>query len=612
MTTRSERFTLECKLLGYNINNLPPTIDEFLTNPEYLGEVLGNSLFDYWRVKLREVFPDEIHSSKPYLMLTGGIGIGKSYVVRIVALYNLCRLLYLEDFRAFNIDTSKGLSFYFLHRKATDARSEFVEQIQSWIERSPFFSQHKQRINEILRYEAHGSTANRGNVIIGKDIFFSALSEVNFIKNQALANQLISDAFRRVMSRFSNVFPYFAHIVLDSSVGTFGSVTSQFAERYQDQIVMLGDCSWIVKAGRVPYFLQGSFLVYCGNAVSEAAIIPESYQPGETKYDPIPAEIQPVDGAKYSDALRRAYNAAYTTNGTELSTEQQLDILIRDGYVVKVPAELYLDFSRDLTRSIQDHIGKETVSSLDYFKDKTRLGKAMTVEQTHDDVIILPYDSGFEIPSELTQQIERLDKTRDYCVRVDLGIVSDLTGLAICSAIDPGDKKLFYEVGLCVGIGRKKGEETIISSVRDLIVAICKQIKVVSVTFDSYQSRGTIQDLKRLGINASVLSVDRDESPYFLLRELVLTERVKLPNNKLLTKELSELQATNKAPDHTELGSKDLADAVCGVVFDVNRRTSLLTAQSSTNDPLLVLAGSEPGDNDDGISKLLAKFGLRR
>lgn len=91
---------------------------------------------------------------------------------------------------------------------------------------------------------------------------------------------------------------------------------------------------------------------------------------------------------------------------------------------------------------------------------------------------------------------------------------------------------------------------------------------IMSATLDGWQSIDTKQALEVGGIDSAILSMDRTEEPYRLLRSLVEEGRVQMPFSGLLRRELLYLQQDPKRRkvDHPPSGSKDLADAVCGAV----------------------------------------------
>ncbi len=91
---------------------------------------------------------------------------------------------------------------------------------------------------------------------------------------------------------------------------------------------------------------------------------------------------------------------------------------------------------------------------------------------------------------------------------------------------------------------------------------------IVAASLDGWQSVDTRQILEVGGIEAPLLSMDRTEEPYRMLRGLVEEGRVEIPFSRLLRNELLHLQQDprKRKVDHPPGGSKDLADAVCGAV----------------------------------------------
>jgi phage terminase large subunit-like protein len=87
------------------------------------------------------------------------------------------------------------------------------------------------------------------------------------------------------------------------------------------------------------------------------------------------------------------------------------------------------------------------------------------------------------------------------------------------------------------------------------------------VTFDRWQSFDIQRDLKSVGINTETLSVAKKH--YEDLAMLFYEERVVAPHIEILLEELLELRiVSNNKVDHPRKKSKDLADAMCGSVYN--------------------------------------------
>ena len=87
------------------------------------------------------------------------------------------------------------------------------------------------------------------------------------------------------------------------------------------------------------------------------------------------------------------------------------------------------------------------------------------------------------------------------------------------------------------------------------------------VTFDRWQSFDIQNELKEVGIRTNTLSVAKKH--YEDMAMLIYEERLAMPSIDLLFEELTELKIMrNNKVDHPRKKSKDLADAVCGAVFN--------------------------------------------
>ena len=80
-----------------------------------------------------------------------------------------------------------------------------------------------------------------------------------------------------------------------------------------------------------------------------------------------------------------------------------------------------------------------------------------------------------------------------------------------------------------------------------------------------------MQQLKAYGINTETLSVAKKH--YDDMAMVVLEERLTGPHIPLLIDELLQLKIMRDKVDHPRKGSKDLADAVCGSIYNAISKT---------------------------------------
>ena len=110
------------------------------------------------------------------------------------------------------------------------------------------------------------------------------------------------------------------------------------------------------------------------------------------------------------------------------------------------------------------------------------------------------------------------------------------------------------------------------TEVKDYIISLkTRGFNINVCTFDRWNSHDMMQQLKAYGINTEILSVSKKH--YDDMAMVILEERLSGPHIPLLIDELLQLKIMRDRVDHPRKGSKDLADAVCGSVFNSISRT---------------------------------------
>jgi hypothetical protein len=111
------------------------------------------------------------------------------------------------------------------------------------------------------------------------------------------------------------------------------------------------------------------------------------------------------------------------------------------------------------------------------------------------------------------------------------------------------------------------------TEIRQFILSLAQRgFDVRLVTFDRWESQDTIDYLNQRGLKSEKLSVAKKHYEDFAM--VVAEERLSGPSIKLLIDELLQLQIMkNDKVDHPRKGSKDLADAVCGAIFNAIAHT---------------------------------------
>jgi hypothetical protein len=199
-----------------------------------------------------------------------------------------------------------------------------------------------------------------------------------------------------------------------------------------------------------------------------------------------------------------------------------------------------------------------------YFRDEEKVRKAF-----------LYADDPLDEEGRFHKWFNNTDGHRRY-IHIDLGFKRDRT--ALCMSHCAGFKEITTSMGVeylpIINIDlihswkAAPGEEINFASVRQLIVDLCKRFDVAKVTFDRWQSIEMIQSLRAQGINADFHSVKKTD--YDTLMTSIYDTRLRGYWNQILVEEeLLKLRLfSNNKIDHPNAGSKDLADALAGSVFN--------------------------------------------
>ncbi len=144
-----------------------------------------------------------------------------------------------------------------------------------------------------------------------------------------------------------------------------------------------------------------------------------------------------------------------------------------------------------------------------------------------------------------------------------------------------GEMKPYIVFDFLLRIKAPPGNEILLQEVRRIVYDIRDDLgfKIACVSMDGFQSTETKQQLRKRKFRTEYVSVDRSKLPYEDLRDALYEDRIEFPpyvtylnrgddeRVQIAVKELSELEEDDRKIDHPESGSKDVADAMAGVVY---------------------------------------------
>ena len=221
----------------------------------------------------------------------------------------------------------------------------------------------------------------------------------------------------------------------------------------------------------------------------------------------------------------------------------------------KIPKDFEIEARRDPDKFKRDYMAIPSLVIEPYVKNWELLEKSI------DDALECPADENNKLKSDF------ICKNRAcHYIHVDLSLKRDSTGLAMVH-----DEAGLIIADLMLRIKPPIGGEIKFSDIRDIILELQNRGFLISeVTYDGWQSIDSIQILQAKGINCSVLSVDKDSRAYDVLKGKIYDGKFKCYRYEPFIEEMRRLEfIEGKKVDHPPKGSKDVADAVAGAVYNI-------------------------------------------
>ena len=543
-------YDLFARSSGYN--ETPPTIEQFLSDPYYLGDALnfGKAVFPYWREKLIDIYPTPFLESNKYkvVVLSGATGIGKSTVSSIIFLYDLARLLCMDEPQTrFGLPKSAKIFFTLTNSTLENVEQVNYDPIISFIRQSPFF---KSKFNNtksrtsLFVNNIDINLVSRKLALVGKNVYAASSDEINQEVTKGSSKNIVTEMYNRINSRFlleGNSWP--AHYTMISSATSESSLIQTIMDNAEekednsfnkDDILVISAPRFEILKHKIKYSGK-TFKIFIGDYQSDPFLI-------KTDEELIRAEI--LDKTKVFD----------------------------------VPVEHLGEFENEIYAGIRDVLGMSVsdVRTFIPFKDKIRQSLQLTRICELDEIIL--DDESKLIDFFNADLLDSFKPGSQKVIGLDIAISGDRLGLAmlhIHESKGTGDlQEQVYWCDFAVGVKPPKGKQLQLYQIREFITDLVNMgIGVNYVVSDSYQSTDTLQLLNKQGIEAIMNSVDRKKDAYHVLRSAIMEGRLYMPHNKILYKELVFLKEDEKKVDHPDffpdgtVGSKDIADAVCNALF---------------------------------------------
>lgn len=558
-------------LLMEDYNEIPVDIETFLRDPKYLGRGVTSEegkfmVFPYWVKTLKEIFPDPLKPAKyNTVALTGGIGLGKSFVAVVIMLYELYRMLCLKNpYTYFGVMESDLITFAVMNTTLDASRGVAWDKLQQLVQSSEWFMNRGYMSGRDYQEWRPPNgieliAGSRVNHIRGKAIFCAFLDEINFQPNQDVekqkekAKELVSEVVNRMQSRFMKGEHNPTILTIASSKRTEQSFMEVFIQQRKDMdsksTLIIDEPQWVIRTDKDS---DRKFKVAIGNKF-------------------LNSEIVPLD-----------------------ATEQELKIFRDRGYnLIDVPMGYYDQFREDTEKALQDIAGISTTNSSRYIS-------GVRLKEVKNDQLRNPFKQDvIEVGNALEDTSQYYDffdleavpqqmKEKPLYVHLDMSISGDKTGIAGVwikgsrphQENTPESRDGLFQLAFSVSVKAPKGHQVSFEKNRQFIYWLKEQgFNIKGVSADTFQSYDLLQALQGRGFNTEIVSVDRLTDrvclPYQFFKNVIYEKRIDMYDTVLLTEEIVGLERNNNSGkvDHapTGINSKDQADAVCGALWNASK-----------------------------------------
>lgn len=285
--------------------------------------------------------------------------------------------------------------------------------------------------------------------------------------------------------------------------------------------------------------------------------------------------------------------------------------------VVSVPLDFRQDFDDDIIGALRDIAGVGTLARYPYILNVSKVAEAFgKVESIFD-----TQETDFVFPSLRLLLNKIKNKHLPRWVHIDLAVTGDGCGLAIGHV--PGFKTMdrdshgrhekevmpIIRMDGLLRIKAPRGGEIKFYKVRDILYLLRDNgVNVKWVSFDSFQSVDSIQMLNQRGFVTGRQSVDTTNTPYDFAKSAFYEGRLELPAHERCHTEFISLEKDNKTGkiDHPPEGSKDVSDAVAGVVYGLTMRREIwgmfnIPIVTLLNRSMVAKVAAEGGAEDSAV-----------
>lgn len=528
-----------------DFKEIPVSINQFISDPEYLGKTNrnGEAVYPFWKDTLSEIF----RAGNKYneIILSGATRIGKTSTAIVIASYMLYRLmLYRNPHEYFKKKEVSRFSIIFANLTKDLALGVAFREFNDTLKESPWFNAH----GSFSKSERNFYYIPEGDKIeiipvsdsaqaLGKQTWFALIDETNFakagIKDINKAKQHMKSLYDTINARISGTFrlggDVYGKLVASSSKNTDSDFLSDHIESQLNSgnkhLYLVDEPQWKILPPEM--FSSEKFYFTVGDRYKRGFVIPKEHEDDDHFKE---YESQGYRIIEAPEELRRNFIADY-------------DIALRDIAGISVTGTMGF-----ITQEVITPCVSETRYN-PFYTDTIQIG-------THDNASIEEFFHLEAVPSEL--------KHCYMSIHLDLAEISDRQGIA--GTVVDGSKIVedmngrkismpFFREIFVVGIEAPRGDRMSYQKVINFLMWLRRNgFNIGIVSTDQFQSSYVRETLSQQGFNTTKISVDRSEDPYIGLKNILYDQRIELVKNQVQEDELVNLQRIGNRIDHPTNG----------------------------------------------------------
>jgi len=530
------------------------------------------------------------------------IGWGKSFFASTAMAYVIYQMSCLRNPQlAYGIDQGSKLYVAMLSVTEKVARRVSVAEFIGKVQYSPYFQEHfpfkAAPSNLDIRFPndiwvVAGSTCS--SAIIGLNVFSGFIDETSFMGES------------KDVDRMGNA------ISLDVGEQIHRSIIRRMKSRFQRVGRLPGVLLTVSSKERPSAFIEKH--IKAAREIGDPNFFVREYATWDVK----PKEFFSTHTFKVAAGTDKVQSRILTDD----DPEEEARCVDKGMQIISVPVDYRDDFERDIDSALRDIAGIATemvspyMSRIDKIFDSVRESLPVTVgaegesrfEWVANRMLTINWGN---IVDEYERRLPGGYREKAYrpkrhpgavrYVHIDPSLTGDCTGIVIAhvagwveverrDAIGEEYNEIapVIETDLILRVIPPPGDEILMSDVRSIVYQFQEHGFGISyVSMDSYQSADAIQQLKRRGIEAEVVSVDRTNDAYETLKTAFYEKRIRLHDHPHMLCELRSLQRMPQGRgrmkvDHPSKmtgpsgtlvkGSKDVADSLAAVTFSLTQK----------------------------------------